>query len=165
MEATVGSLLKQRGLTIALAESCTGGLVGHRLTNVPGSSAYVKGGVIAYSNEMKQQSLGVRAATLAAHGAVSEETATEMAIGVRGTLGSDLGLAVTGIAGPDGGTPDKPVGTVCFALAAADVVHHRRYQLWGNRDWVKLLSSQVALDWVRRYLLGLNPSESGILRR
>jgi len=165
MEATVGSLLKQRGLTIAVAESCTGGLVGHRLTNVPGSSAYVKGGVIAYSNEMKQQSLGVRAATLAAHGAVSEETAAEMASGVRGTLGSDLGLAVTGIAGPDGGTPDKPVGTVCFALAAADVVHHRRYQLWGNREWVKLLSSQVALDWVRRYLLGLNPSESGILRR
>ncbi len=165
MEATVGALLKERGLTVALAESCTGGLVGHRLTNIPGSSAYVKGGVIAYSNAMKQQSLGVRAETLAAHGAVSEETAAEMAAGVRRELGSDLGLAVTGIAGPDGGTADKPVGTVCFALAAADVVHHRRYQLWGNREWVKLLSSQVALDWVRRYLLGLNPSESGILRR
>jgi competence/damage-inducible protein CinA-like protein len=165
MEATVGALLKQRGLTIAVAESCTGGLVGHRLTNVPGSSVYVKGGVIAYSNEIKQQSLGVRADTLAARGAVSEETAAEMATGVRRVLGSDLGLAVTGIAGPDGGTPDKPVGTVCFALAAADVVHQRRYQLWGNREWVKLLSSQVALDWVRRYLLGLNPSESGILRR
>ncbi len=165
MEATVGALLKERGLTLALAESCTGGLVGHRLTNIPGSSAYVKGGVIAYSNAMKQQSLGVRAETLAAHGAVSEETAAEMAAGVRRELGSDLGLAVTGIAGPDGGTADKPVGTVCFALAAADVVHHRRYQLWGNREWVKLLSSQVALDWVRRYLLGLNPSESGILRR
>jgi nicotinamide-nucleotide amidase len=165
MEATVGALLKERGLTVALAESCSGGLVGHRLTNVPGSSAYVKGGIVAYSNAMKQQSLGVRAETLAAHGAVSEETASEMAVGVRRSLGSDLGLAVTGIAGPDGGTPDKPVGTVCFALAAVDVVHHRRYQLWGNREWVKLLSSQVALDWVRRYLLGLNPSESGILRR
>jgi nicotinamide-nucleotide amidase len=165
MEATVGALLKQRGLTIAVAESCTGGLIGHRLTNVPGSSAYVKGGVIAYSNEIKQQSLGVRAQTLSAHGAVSEETAVEMAAGVRRALGSDIGLAVTGIAGPEGGTPDKPVGTVCVALVAADVVHHRRYQLWGNREWVKLLSSQVALDWVRRYLLGLNPSESGILRR
>jgi nicotinamide-nucleotide amidase len=165
MEATVGSLLKERGLTIAVAESCTGGLVGHRLTNVPGSSAYVKGGVIAYSNDMKQQSLGVHAQTLTAHGAVSEETAAEMATGVRRTLGSDIGLAITGVAGPDGGTPDKPVGTVCFALVAGDVVHHRRYQLWGNREWVKLLSSQVALDWVRRYLLGLNPSESGILRR
>ncbi|HUP08006.1 MAG TPA: competence/damage-inducible protein A [Caldimonas sp.] len=165
MEATVGALLKQRGLTVGLAESCTGGLVGHRLTNVPGSSAYVKGGIIAYSNELKQQSLGVRAETLAAHGAVSEATAAEMATGVRRALSSDLGLAITGIAGPDGGTPDKPVGTVCFALAAADVVHHRRYQLWGTREWVKLLSSQVALDWVRRYLLGLNPSESGILRR
>ncbi len=165
MEATVGALLKERGLSIAVAESCTGGLVGHRLTNVPGSSAYVKGGIIAYANEIKQQSLGVGTETLATHGAVSEETAVEMATGVRRALGSDIGLAVTGIAGPDGGTPDKPVGTVCFALVAADVVHHRRYQLWGNREWVKLLSSQVALDWVRRHLVGLNPSESGILRR
>ncbi len=165
MEATVGGMLKARGLTIAVAESCTGGLIGHRLTNVPGSSAYVKGGIIAYSNEIKQQSLGVRSETLRAHGAVSEETAVEMAAGARRGLGSDVGLAVTGIAGPDGGTPDKPVGTVCIALVAADVVHHRRYQLWGNREWVKLLSSQVALDWVRRYLLGSNPSESGILRR
>jgi nicotinamide-nucleotide amidase len=165
MEATVGALLKERGLSIAVAESCTGGLVGHRLTNVPGSSAYVKGGIIAYSNEIKQQSLGVGTETLATHGAVSEETAVEMATGVRRALGSDIGLAVTGIAGPDGGTPDKPVGTVCFALVAADGVHHRRYQLWGNREWVKLLSSQVALDWVRRHLVGLNPSESGILRR
>jgi nicotinamide-nucleotide amidase len=80
-------------------------------------------------------------------------------------LGSDIGLAVTGVAGPEGGTPEKPVGTVCFALVSATAVHHRRYQLWGTRDWIKLLSSQVALDWVRRYLLGLNPSESGILRR
>lgn len=165
MEAVVGEMLTARGLTLAVAESCTGGLIGHRLTNVPGSSAYVKGGVIAYANEIKQHSLGVRADTLAQHGAVSEEAAVEMAQGARHALGTDIGLAVTGIAGPDGGTPDKPVGTVCFALATADVAHHRRYQLWGTRDWVKLLSSQVALDWVRRYLLGLDPSESGILRR
>jgi nicotinamide-nucleotide amidase len=165
MEAVVGSMLKERGLTIALAESCTGGLIGHRITNVPGSSTYLKGGIVAYANEVKQQSLVVRAETLEVHGAVSEETAVEMATGARRVLGSDIGLAVTGVAGPEGGTPEKPVGTVCFALVSATAVHHRRYQLWGTRDWVKLLSSQVALDWVRRYLLGLNPSESGILRR
>ncbi len=165
MEAVVGSMLKERGMTVALAESCTGGLVGHRMTNIPGSSNYLKGGIVAYSNEVKQQSLGVRAETLAQHGAVSEETAAEMATGVRRVLGADLGLAITGIAGPEGGTPDKPVGTVCFALAAPAKVYRRRYQLWGTRDWVKLLSSQIALDWVRRFLLGMDPSESGILRR
>lgn len=165
MEAVVGELLKQRGLTIALAESCSGGLVSHRITNVPGSSTYLKGGIVAYANEVKQQSLHVRAETLAAHGAVSEETAVEMATGVRRVIGADLGLAVTGIAGPEGGTPDKPVGTVCFALASATAVYHRRYQLWGTRDWVKLLSSQIALDWVRRYLLGMDPADPGILRR
>jgi nicotinamide-nucleotide amidase len=165
MESVVGAMLAERGLTLAVAESCTGGLIGHRLTNVPGSSAYLKGGIIAYSNEVKQRSLGVGTATLREHGAVSEETAVEMAQGVRNALATDLGLAVTGIAGPDGGTPEKPVGTVCFALAAAGVVHRRRYQLWGSRDWVKLLASQVALDWLRRHLLGLDPSDSGILRR
>ena len=165
MEATVGALLKQRKLTLGLAESCTGGLVGNRLTNVPGSSAYLRGGIIAYSNEVKEQRLGVRSETLQQHGAVSEQTAAEMAAGARGVLAADLGLSITGIAGPDGGTPDKPVGTVCFGLASADKVYTRRYQLWGTRDWVKLLSSQVALDWVRRYLLGFDPTESGILRR
>jgi nicotinamide-nucleotide amidase len=165
MEAVVGTMLKERDLTLAVAESCTGGLIAHRLTNVPGSSAYLKGGLIAYSNEMKQQSLGVRSGTLQAHGAVSEETAAEMAGGVRRVLGTNLGLAVTGIAGPEGGTPDKPVGTVCFGLEAADSMYTRRYQLWGTREWIKLLASQVALDWVRRYLLGQNPAESGILRR
>jgi len=165
MEAVVGDLLKQHGLTLALAESCTGGLVGNRITNVPGSSAYLKGGIVAYSNEVKQQSLGVRAETLAAHGAVSEETAVQMAVGVRRVLAADIGLAVTGIAGPDGGTPEKPVGTVCLALASATAVRHRRYQLWGTREWVKLLSSQIALDWIRRFLLGMDPADPAILRR
>jgi len=165
MEATVGALLKEHGLTLGLAESCTGGLIGHRITAVAGSSAYLRGGIIAYSNDIKQQSLGVRAETLAAHGAVSEATAEEMAQGARRLLGTDLGLAVTGIAGPDGGTPEKPVGTVCFGLATPEKVYSRRYQLWGNREWVKLLASQVALDWVRRALLGMDPTESGILRR
>jgi nicotinamide-nucleotide amidase len=165
MEATVGELLKQRGLTLALAESCTGGLVGHRITNVPGSSAYLRGGVVAYNNALKAGMLGVTPGTLRSHGAVSEQTAREMALGARAYLDADIGLAITGIAGPDGGTPEKPVGTVCFALAAYDRLSSRRYQLWGNREWVKLLSSQVALDWVRRYLLGYDPVESGILRR
>jgi nicotinamide-nucleotide amidase len=165
MEAVVGGILTQRGMKVGLAESCTGGLIGHRLTNVAGSSRYFKGGIIAYSDKIKQQRLGVSRATLKAHGAVSVETAAEMATGARRVLNCDLTLAVTGIAGPEGGSPDKPVGTVCFALATPDGVYTRRYQLWGTRDWVKLLSSQVALDWIRRYLLGLDPSESGILRR
>jgi len=155
MEVVVGGLLRERGLTVALAESCTGGLVGHRLTNVPGSSAYVCGAVVAYANSAKEQLLGVRRETLAAHGAVSEETAGEMAAGARRAFGASIGVSTTGIAGPDGGTPEKPVGTVCFGLASDAGVVTRRYQLWGTRDWVKLLASQVALDWIRRHALGL----------
>jgi len=165
METVVGELLRQRGLKLAVAESCTGGLIGHRLTNVPGSSAYLVGDMVVYSNAMKEKILGVGAATLAQHGAVSEETAREMAAGVRRVASADIGLATTGVAGPDGGTAEKPVGTVCIALTAGDKLFSRRYQLWGNREWVKLLTSQVALDWVRRHLLGRDPSESGILRR
>lgn len=165
LEAAVGELLAKRGLKLGLAESCTGGLIGHRLTNVPGSSRYVKGGIIAYANKVKQQRLGVKEATLRAHGSVSEQTAEEMAAGVRGVLKCDLGLAVTGIAGPDGGTADKPVGTVCVALATPESLYVRRYQLRGTREWIKLLTSQIALDWLRRYLLGSDPTQSGILRR
>lgn len=165
METEVGRLLAERGISLALAESCTGGLVGNRITDVPGSSKYLLGGTIAYSNAAKIRHLGVSPATLEAHGAVSEATAEEMATGARRVFESDLGLAITGIAGPDGGTPDKPVGTVCFALASSSGVVSRRYKLWGTREWIKILSSQVALDWVRRHLLGMDPSESGILRR
>ncbi|HVM97159.1 MAG TPA: nicotinamide-nucleotide amidohydrolase family protein, partial [Candidatus Acidoferrales bacterium] len=165
MEATVGELLKSKGLTLAVAESCTGGLVGNRITNVAGSSAYMRGGIIAYANDVKERELGVSHATLETHGAVSEPTAGEMANGVRRKLAADIGLAITGVAGPDGGTPEKPVGTVCFGLATADKLFTRRYQLWGNREWVKLLSSQVALDWVRRCVLGFDPTDSGILKR
>lgn len=164
MEEVVGKLLREHDRTLAVAESCSGGLVGSRITNVPGSSNYFVGGVIAYSNELKQRLLGVHERTLSAHGAVSEETAREMALGVRRATGADLGIATTGIAGPDGGTVEKPVGTVAIALAADDLdidhVRSRVYQLWGNREWVKLLTSQVALDWVRRYLLGLDPLTS-----
>ena len=165
MEAEVGKLLTAAGATVAVAESCTGGLIGHRLTDVPGSSAYMLGGVVAYSNKVKQSVLGVRKETLVEHGAVSCETAEEMARGVRRLLGSTIGLATTGIAGPDGGTPEKPVGTVCIAIDGPSGTKSRRYQLWGTRDWVKLLTSQIALDWVRRVQLGEDPAESAILKR
>ena len=112
-------------------------------------------------NEAKERLLGVPTTMLAAHGAVSEEVAGAMAEGARRALGSDIAVGVTGIAGPDGGTAEKPVGTVCFGLAAADhPTVTRRYQLWGNREWVKLLSSQIALDWVRRHLVGAPSSRS-----
>jgi nicotinamide-nucleotide amidase len=155
LEEVVGRLLVERRETLAVAESCTGGLVGHRITNVPGSSRYFLGGAEVYSNPAKQAILGVRHETLDAHGAVSEETAAEMADGARRRFGADVAIAITGIAGPDGGTPEKPVGTVCFGLASASGTLTRRHHLWGNREWVKLLASQVALDWVRRYALEL----------
>jgi nicotinamide-nucleotide amidase len=161
MERELGALLTARGLTVGFAESCTGGLVTHRLTNVPGSSAYLRGAVAAYANDLKRDLLDVPADLLAAHGAVSEPVAAAMAEGARRRLGVDVAVAITGIAGPDGGTPEKPVGTVCFGLAADGVQHTRRHQLWGNREWVKLLASQIALDWVRRHVLGLPPLEIG----
>jgi nicotinamide-nucleotide amidase len=124
----------------------------------------VRGGVVAYANEAKQALLGVSAATLQAHGAVSEETAAEMAAGVRRALGCDVAVSTTGVAGPDGGTPEKPVGTVCLGLASAEGTVAARYQLWGTRDWVKLLASQVALEWIRRHLLGLPVRELALFR-
>jgi nicotinamide-nucleotide amidase len=165
MEEAAGRALAARGLTVGIAESCTGGLVGHRLTNVSGSSSWVRGGVVAYANDVKTGLLGVPAEILAAHGAVSVETAAAMARGVRARLGADAGIATTGIAGPDGGTPEKPVGTVCVGLATERDVRTSRYQLWGSRDWVKLLASQIALDWLRREALGLGMTDSAILRR
>jgi len=131
---------------------------------VPGSSAYVRGAVVAYDNAAKQDLLGVRPETLAAEGAVSEKAAAEMAAGARRLLGTSLGLAATGIAGPEGGTSAKPVGTVVIALASEQEVATRRYQLWGTRDWVKLLASQIALDWLRRHALGLPVIDSQLFR-
>ncbi|MBI3248076.1 MAG: competence/damage-inducible protein A [Deltaproteobacteria bacterium] len=165
MEDVVGKLLKEQGKTLSIAEAVSGGLVTHRLTNVPGSSSYFHGAVIAYADTAKTHLLGVKPGTLRQHGAVSEETVREMAAGVRERLGSSIGVAVTGIAGPDGGTPEKPVGTVCLALAADSLLVSRRYQLWGNREWIKTLVSQLALDWVRRALLGVTINESGFIRR
>ena len=164
LEEVVGGLLAERGLTLALAESVTGGLVGHRVTNAPGSSAYLRGGVVAYGNGAKRELLGVRQETLDAHGAVSEEAATEMAAGARRVFGTDLGLATTGIAGPDGATAEKPAGTLWVAVATASGTTARHYQLWGTRDWMKLLASQIALDWLRRHALGLPPADSRLFR-
>ncbi len=165
MEDVVGQLLKEQSKTLSLAEACSGGLVGHRVSNVPGSSAYFQGAVTAYSDAAKTQLLGVQPATLQLHGAVSEEVVREMATGVRERLGADIGIAMTGIAGPDGATEDKPVGTACIALAMDDTLVSRQYKLWGNREWIKTLISQLALDWVRRALLGIPINEAGFIRR
>lgn len=161
MEEVVGRLLLEKDLSISVAESCTGGLIGHRLTSVPGSSSYFHGGVVVYSNQSKVDLLRVDPRTLETHGAVSERTVEEMARGVKDRIKTDLGLAVTGIAGPDGGTRQKPVGTVHVGLAARKKTFSREYRFWGNRVQVKLNSSMMALDWVRRYLNG-NPFLPGI---
>jgi len=165
MEEVVGQLLVEKKLTLSIAESCTGGLIGHRITNVPGCSRYFKSDLVTYSNDVKEGILGVSEETLKAHGAVSEECVREMAAGVRKRTRADVSVATSGVAGPDGGTPDKPVGTVCNALSADDQSISRRYQFRGTRDWVKLITSQVALDWLRRYALGVPIADSALFRR
>jgi len=135
----------QKNLTISFAESCTGGLCAHRLTNIPGSSAVFWGGVVSYDNSIKQQLLGVQASSLAAHGAVSEVVATEMARGGQRHLGTHLCVALTGIAGPGGGSAEKPVGTVWIALASAKTVRAERFEFKGDREALKFRFSQVAL--------------------
>jgi nicotinamide-nucleotide amidase len=165
MEEVVAELLIQKGLKLAVAESCTGGLIGHRLTNVPGSSAFFMGDFVTYSNEMKSELLGVSTNILREHGAVSEECVLAMAKGARARAGADVAVATSGVAGPEGGTPEHPVGTVCIALVADGVNAARRHQMRGNRDWIKLLTSQVALDWLRRHALGLPVAESALFRR
>jgi PncC family amidohydrolase len=146
-EHELGERLLALGGTICTAESCTGGLILHRLTNIPGSSAYVLGGVVAYANSVKQHLLNVRQGTLIAYGAVSEPVATEMAQGVRQVIGADWALSVTGIAGPGGGTTEKPVGLVYIGLAGPDerlVVE--RYQWDGDRESIKQQSATAALQ-------------------
>jgi nicotinamide-nucleotide amidase len=165
MEAVVEELLRTRGWKLATAESVTGGLVAQRLTNVAGSSQVFVGALVAYTLEAKQAMLGVRRETLERRGAVSEETAKEMAAGARRACAADVAVSVTGIAGPDGGTPETPIGTVYVGFAADGVSVARRYQLWGTRDWIRLLASQIALDWVRRHALGRRPEESLLIRK
>jgi len=154
LEETVGKLLRERRLSIATAESCTGGLIGHRLTEVPGSSDYFLLGTVTYSNRAKSEVLGVSEETLATHGAVSEPAVLEMARGVRRLAGASIGLATSGIAGPGGGTAEKPVGTVWLALVSDGTEWTRRYDFGARgRSWVKEMAAQVALDRVRRFLL------------
>ena len=145
IEEVVGRLLREAGLTLAVAESCTGGLISHRLTNVPGSSQYFLCGLTCYSNGAKTHLLGVSETTLRAHGAVSAEAAKEMAIGVRAACDAALGLAVTGIAGPGGGTPEKPVGLVYLALAGPEGIRGERHFFPGDREGIKQRASQAAL--------------------
>ncbi len=165
MEEVVGELLTEKGLKLAIAESCTGGLIGHRITNVAGSSNYFCGDFVTYSNDLKTGLLGVSDATLREFGAVSVECVREMAAGARAAAGADVAIATSGVAGPTGGTPEHPVGTVCVALDSETVKASRRFNLRGNRDWIKLLTSQVALDWLRRFALGLPVGESALFRK
>jgi nicotinamide-nucleotide amidase len=154
LEEVVGGLLAARGWRIALAESCTGGLTASRLTDVPGSSTYVEAGVVAYSNVAKTLLADVPAALIAEHGAVSEPVAVAMAEGVRARAGVDLGLGITGIAGPSGGSEAKPVGTVSIALAVVGMeTRVRTFRFPGGRAQVKFFASQSALDMVRRALI------------
>ncbi|GGG43471.1 competence/damage-inducible protein A [Hymenobacter glacieicola] len=149
LEEAVGQLLQERGLTVGTAESCTGGLLAHRLTSIPGSSRYFQGSVIAYSNDIKMRELGVKPATLAAHGAVSEATVAEMAEGLRRQLGVDVALATSGIAGPDGGTPDKPVGTICIAYADAHRTVTRQISFNRGRQLNVEYTTTMALNMLR----------------
>ena len=153
LEVVVGRILRARHLTVALAESCTGGLVGHRLTQVPGSSAYFDRGFVVYSNEAKQSLLGVPEAVLRQHGAVSAACAEAMARGARERASADMGVSITGIAGPDGGTPTKPVGTVFIGLADRQGAVVERHRFDRDRDGNKALSAARALDLLRRRCL------------
>lgn len=153
LEEVLGEMLRQQGKTLATAESCTGGWVGKRLTDVPGSSDYYLGGVLAYTNQLKVDLLGVNETTLERFGAVSPQTAEQMARGVRERTGADIGLSVTGIAGPGGGSEEKPVGLVYLGLSTDDDTQSRRFQVPGERKFVRLRTVRAALDLVRRSLL------------
>jgi nicotinamide-nucleotide amidase len=142
------------GRTIATAESCTGGLMAGRLTDLAGSSAYVLGGLVVYSNEAKTALAGVPEALIEAHGAVSPEVARALAAGARVRLGADVGIGITGIAGPGGGTPEKPVGTVAVAVAVDDEIRVRTFQFLGSREMVKFQAAQSALNMTRLMVLG-----------
>jgi nicotinamide-nucleotide amidase len=152
LAAVVLGLLRSRGLKLAVAESCTGGMLGARITAIAGASDVMLGGVIAYADEVKESQLGVSAGTLRVHGAVSEETAREMAAGVCARFGAEVGVGITGIAGPGGGTPEKPVGTVCLAVSSGGAVRSTKVQMIGDRDEIRRRSAQAALNMVRRAL-------------
>ena len=152
LETVVGILLAEKKFQLAVAESCSGGLLSHRITSVPGSSDYFSGGAITYSNELKHDFLGVSNHMLNTHGAVSSEVAREMAIAIRQKTGSDVGLSITGIAGPTGGTKEKPVGTVFIAISGRDDCRVEQYQFRGNRQRIQTLTAHTGLNNLRLYL-------------
>jgi nicotinamide-nucleotide amidase len=152
LEQVVGDLLRQRGWQVATAESCTGGLVASRLTDVAGSSDYVDRGTVCYSNRAKTELLGVPEALIREHGAVSEPVGLAMAAGAREAAGVEIAVAITGIAGPGGGSAQKPVGTVVVAVAWPSGQRVRTFRFPGGREEVKFQSSQAALDMLRRTL-------------
>jgi nicotinamide-nucleotide amidase len=155
MESVVGKLLQSQGKILATAESCTGGLIGHKITTVPGSSNYFVGGVIAYSNELKEKLLGLDPILLTSHGAVSSEVVRAMAEGIRHKTAADIGVAVTGIAGPTGSTPDKPLGTVFIGLSTPDETVDILCRFSGDRWKIQEVTAVKSLDLARRLLLGL----------
>ncbi len=152
LAAVVLDACRARGITVAVAESCTGGMLGERLTAIPGSSDVVLGGVIAYADDVKRSLLGVSGEMLREHGAVSEAVVGEMARGVRSRLGADAALAITGVAGPGGGSTEKPVGTVWIGLDLHGTVETRQLRLWGDREEIRRRSAQAALEMLRRAL-------------
>ena len=152
IEEVIGNLFKEKGLTISTAESCTGGLVAHRITNVSGSSDYFESGVITYSNEAKIDLLKVPEETIKTHGAVSGQTAVAMAEGIRILRNTDIGIGITGIAGPTGGTATKPVGLVYIALSASSCVECKEFRFGGDREGIKLKASEAALEMIRGFL-------------
>jgi PncC family amidohydrolase len=154
LEMRAGELLRRRGLRLATAESCTGGLLSHLITNVPGSSTYFMGGVVSYAYEAKVRLLGVHWSTLEKYGAVSQETAMEMAGGVRKALAADVGISITGIAGPGGGSPEKPVGLTWIGLSTPGVDEAWNYTWEGDRLQIKEQSARQALQLLVDYLDG-----------
>ena len=154
LETQIGALLRQRGLKLAIAESCTGGLIGHRITNVSGSSDYFIGGVVAYAYEAKVALLGVSWKTLSEFGAVSRETVLEMAVGARRALDTDIAISVSGIAGPGGGLPNKPVGTTWVGMAAPEGQWARVFRFSGDRERNKVSAAEAALQLLLDYLEG-----------
>jgi len=153
LEAVIGDLLRTKQLTMSVAESCSGGLLASRITDVPGSSDYFERGAVCYSNRAKEEWLGVPGELIAAHGAVSEPVASAMADGIADRSGSDVGIGITGIAGPGGGTPEKPVGTVAIAVKTPFGAQVRTFQFLGGRDMVKFQSAQAAMNMLRLMLL------------
>jgi len=149
LEEELGKLLEAKGLTIAIAESCTGGLIQKLISDVPGSSAYFVGGIVAYSNLLKQKLLNVSAQTLISYGAVSYEVAGEMASGAREITGSDIGISTTGVAGPNGGTPDKPVGLVYIGVCSKEVLTAYRFLFKGTRKEIREQTAHQSLKLIK----------------